>query len=223
MSKAALCSLFSLLAVSLGSSFQACATTVTIGATAPADYISTTFLAGNTASGPGVWTFAGGAITADTNIPDTVTPTTCLDPLGSGTGTTAYYACSVAGSTITADFAGGITGFDLLWGSPDGYNTLTFYTGLDGTGTAESFIPGVAPLITMAPVPEDPVLFVAAPGTVWESVTFTSAVNSFEFANVATLAAVPEPSILALLVGGFLLIVAGAALRRRKSASVLLP
>jgi len=210
-----------MLAVSLGSSFQARATSVTIGAVAPADYTFTTFSAGNTASGPGAWTFAGGAITADTNIPDIGIPSSCIDPLGSGT--TAYYVCTEAGSIATVNFAGGITGLDLLWGSPDGYNTLTFYTGLNATGTAESFIPGVAPLITMAPVLEDPVLFVAAPGTVWDSVTFASTFNSFEFANFATLAAVPEPSTLALLVGGFLLVGASAARRRRKSASVVLP
>lgn len=221
MSRSALSSLFTMLAVSLGSSFPVCASTVTIGAVAPADYTFTTFSAGNTTSGPGVWTFGGASTTANTNIPTIGIPSTCLDPLGSDQ---AYYVCTEAGSTVTVNFAGGITGLDLLWGSPDGYNSLTLYTGPNATGSSESFIPGVAPLITMGPVLEDPVLFVAAPGTTWDSVTFSSTYDSFEFANFATLAAVPEPSPRAVLVSGFLIMVAcaagGVATVRRASAQL---
>jgi hypothetical protein len=217
MSKPTVYFVFALAVFGFGPSFQARATTVTIGATAPSNYTFTTFGPGNSTSGPGDWTFGGSSLTTDVNMPGY-----CVDPYDpNGTGTTAYYACDEAGTTITVNFADGITGLDLLWGSPDGYNTLTFWTGPDGTGTSESFIPGVAPLITMGIVPSDPVLFVAAPGTVWDSVTFNSNFNAFEFANVAT-QDVPEPSTFGLLAGGLLLIVARAALRHRKSSAKIL-
>jgi hypothetical protein len=188
------------------------ATSVTLFATAPAGYSATTFLQGNASSGPGSWTFGGTA-----SIQTSSTPGSCLDPLGSGV--TAGFVCTKGGSTVTADFAGGITGFDLLWGSPDGYNTLTFYTGPNGTGTAESFVPGVPPLTVTTPPLAAPVLFVAAPGVVWDSVTFSSVFNSFEFGNIETLAATsstpaPEPSTALLLVSGFLVV--GFGIRRFK-------
>jgi MYXO-CTERM domain-containing protein len=160
-------------------------------------------LAGNGTSGPGVWTFSGGSATADASNAQ------AFDPLGSGT--TPFFAYAAAGGAITANFVGGIVGLDILWGSPDGYNTITFYTGPNRTGTAESFVPGTPPLVAPAPPLVAPVLFTAAPGVTWESVSFTSTFNAFEFANIETVASAPEPGGLALVLGGVLAI---AAIRR---------
>jgi hypothetical protein len=65
----------------------------------------------------------------------------------------------------------------------------------------------------------DPVLFTANGGVVWQSVTFSSNFNSFEFANVSTLpasvSAIPEPSSIALLAVGFLAMGVGVRSRSR--------
>ena len=222
MQKAHLVSALIALSCGIFLSQNAQATTVTINAMAPASDTATTFNAANAASGPGTWAFVDGAVTADTDLPANPQPnpgSICNDPLG-GTGTTAYYVCVEAGGTAVVNFTNGITQLDILWGSPDGYNTLTFSTGLNMSGTSESFVPGQGPLmVNMAP-PEAFVLFQADPGTVWHSVTFTSVFDSFEFADFETqtlvATSVPEPATTVPAMTG-LIVLAAALVRRRKA------
>jgi hypothetical protein len=204
MSKTILYSLLTMgLAVSAG------ATTVTLGGAAPAGSTAVTFGPTLAATSPGVWTGTTGAGTANTSVANTY-----LDPLpGAG-----YYAYTEQGSTITATFAGGITSFDLLWGSPDAVNTITF----SGPGGSVSYSPGVGLLAGLVPTDTNAstsmVLFTATPGVDWTSVSFTSGINSFEFGQVAFVAAAsPEPASIALLAGGFLAIGAGALRKKRKA------
>jgi hypothetical protein len=49
-----------------------------------------------------------------------------------GYATAPYW--SVQNGAAGYNFTGGLTSLDFLWGSPDDYNTLEFYTGLNGTG-----------------------------------------------------------------------------------------
>ena len=192
-----LLSFLSVAAFGMGLSSQMGATTVGVGVSAPASFSATTFLAGDGTSGPGAWTFTGGSSTANASNAQ------ALDPFGAGSST--YFAYAASGGAVTANFVSGIAGLDVLWGSPDGYNKITFYTGVNATGTAESFVPGTAPLTAPSPVVAAPVLFVADPGVTWRSVVFSSTFDSFEFANVETVAAAPEPGCLALVLGGFVL------------------
>jgi hypothetical protein len=135
-----------------------------------------------------------------------------LDPiLGSG-----YYAYAQSGA-ITANFAGGINSLDFLWGSPDSYNTITFYSGPDGTGSAESYSPGAGLLSGLTPTQEGGTLVSFSTTGLWRSVSFSSTGNSFEFAVVSASSSsviAPEPASIALLASG-LSIMGADAIRRR--------
>jgi len=50
------------------------------------------------------------------------------------TGYSGTQFSSVHNGSATYNFAAGTTGVDLLWGSPDTYNTITFFTGASGGG-----------------------------------------------------------------------------------------
>jgi hypothetical protein len=43
------------------------------------------------------------------------------------------------GSTATYNLLSGATSFQILWGSPDSYNHIQFWTGANGTGTQTTF------------------------------------------------------------------------------------
>jgi hypothetical protein len=133
-------------------------------------------------------------------------------------GDTTPFAYVGVGSSLTANFAGGITSLDLLWGSPDTWNFITFV----GTGGSVTYSPGSGLLASLSPVNSgsQTVLFTAGPGVIWTSVIFTSTLAAFEFDNVSTLAAAtasatPEPATLALLAGGLLAIGIGTVRRRK--------
>jgi hypothetical protein len=197
--------------IALGLALGAGATTVSVGVAAPAGSSAVTFGSSLAATSPGVWTATAGAGTADTSV-----TALYLDPLSDSS----YFAYTEGASSITASYAGGITSFDLLWGSPDAFNTITF----SGPGGTESYSPGSGLLAGLIPNNSNAgtmaVLFTATPGTDWTSVMFTSSLNSFEFGEVSFVAAAtssspsPEPASIALLAGGFLAI---GALRKRKS------
>lgn len=135
-------------------------------------------------------------------------------------GSTGNFGAVQTGGTYTVNFAP-TTRFGFVLGSLDTYNSLTLlYEG----GGSQTYAGGQ--IINDLTFPSGDQISGETNGFVWYNVTsgprligatFTSRGNSFEFDNLAT--AVPEPATWAVMLGGF--IVAGTALRRRKSAQVL--
>jgi hypothetical protein len=99
-----------------------------------------------------------------------------------------------------------------LWGSPDSYNILTFYNGLNGTGAPEGTFIGNDLLIQGNG--HDLVTFLATGGT-FLSVVLSSNQAAFEFAGVDS--QTPLPAALPLFATGLGVIGYFSAWRRKKS------
>jgi hypothetical protein len=144
---------------------------------------------------------------------------THLSDNGYGVGTWAAipYTSIQAGGSATYNFPAPADSLSILWGSPDSYNTLSFYSGLNGTGTDLFNITGSA--LELQTYGHDLVDFTMTGGT-FQSVVLTSSGNAFEFADledspfINTALATPLPAALPLFAGG--LGVIGVCARRRK-------
>ncbi|HVR60168.1 MAG TPA: PEPxxWA-CTERM sorting domain-containing protein [Pseudolabrys sp.] len=112
--------------------------------------------------------------------------------------TSKYFTVGSFGTPETATwlFASGLTYFGLYWGSKDAYNSISFF---DASNALIGTFIGPAPNsgTQSAYVNFD---FTGGSAT---KVTFTSTSAAFELDNVATIAAVPEPSTWAMMILGF--------------------
>jgi len=129
------------------------------------------------------------------------------------------YLSVLGGGTASIDFGGsGASGFSIDIGSVDSYNTLTL-----------NFLDGTSQSFTGSQLVLDPngnqssaqtngrFRFTATGDERITGITLTSSTNSFEVDRIAV-AAVPEPTTWALMIGGFGLV--GAAMRRRAKVQV---
>jgi hypothetical protein len=99
-----------------------------------------------------------------------------------------------------ASFASGLSYFGFLWGSPDAYNTVSFY---DGSTLLGSFNGSAI----LAPPDGDQRYsryfnVFAGQNEAITSVKFESTSNAFETDNHAFVAAIPEPEIYAMMLAG---------------------
>ena len=113
----------------------------------------------------------------------------------------------VAGYNLTG------TSLSFFWGSPDPYNTLTFYTGLNGTGDSIS----LTGLLVGDPQAIGHHLVHFLTDQVFRSITIASSQPAFEFANLVT----PIPAALPLFATG-LGVMGWFARRRKRQQSALI-
>ncbi len=124
--------------------------------------------------------------------------------------------------SATLNLASALGNLSFYWGSIDSFNTVSFFSGANGTGTNLGTFGGTS--IAGAPAngnQTDPAnnrrVFFNFGGSTAQSIVFTSSQRAFELDDIAT-AAVPEPAIWATLLTGFGMV--GFAMRRRNSATV---
>lgn len=114
--------------------------------------------------------------------------------------------------------------FSFLWGSPDGYNTVEFFTALGGVGTPiATFTPGVTPPPATGSG-FDFITFLASGGTIGSVELLDNTTAAFEYANVSTggtMSDTPLPGALPSFVGGLLLIGMLCWRRKRNGLPVL--
>ena len=136
-------------------------------------------------------------------------------PYGDLTG----YETVIGGASETLTAAKGLTSMSVYIGSPDAYNSITFYSNSFAGGSQT--LTGAALFNPNANFGGNQGLGVEANydfgGAKVSKVVFGSTANSFEFDNVAGVAGVPEPATWALMIGGLGLM--GVALRRRSVAA----
>jgi hypothetical protein len=147
---------------------------------------------------------------------------TLLSDGGYGVGGWAnlVYTSIQAGGSATYNFAGPATELSLLWGSPDSYNTLTFYSGLNGTGTDLFSITGSQ--LNIQTYGHDLVDLNMTGGT-FESVVLDSGENAFEFADLQDALLTPLPATLPLFAGGLGLVGFLTGRRKRSAQAIAAP
>lgn len=102
------------------------------------------------------------------------------------------------------------TALQLLWGSLDGTNLIEFFHGNKVFSLSGAELP-----TGLVKTPGQGAALLRISGLTFDRVRFTSQAGAFEMSNITSVAAVPLPPALALLVGACGLL--GAAARRRRA------
>ena len=188
---------------------SATGTDITFSSTAPAP-ASETF---------GVATFSGGAfLTPDSG---NYGGTSAAPP-----GSDIYWSVGISGAngtvdTGTATFSQGLSQIGFEWGSPDAYNTITFYGagGVDLGSFTGAYVQANAPPPPFGLGDQSVTeYFTFSSNVPIYSATYTSTTNAFETANYTYVAAVPEASDIVFFGAGLLGLLGVVNLRKRKAA-----
>ena len=123
-------------------------------------------------------------------------------------------AYSVVGSgsgfgSATYNMTGGTTAFTFLWGSPDTYNTLDFFSGANGTGSVLGTFTGASLALATLGSGFDVVSFMATGGTIG-SFRMTDTTAAFEYAGVSPIPLPPAAALFGTALLGMM------ALRRKR-------
>jgi hypothetical protein len=114
--------------------------------------------------------------------------------------------------------------FSFLWGSPDSYNTVNFYSGELGTGTLIASISGSALVDDTPGSGFDFVTFTASGGTIGSVVLEDAGSAAFEYADQSVggnLAGTPLPAALPLFAGGLGLVALFSRRRKQNKSSAV--
>jgi hypothetical protein len=138
-----------------------------------------------------------------------------------GLASTGKYHSVQGGGSATYVFDDLQTGFSLLWGSPDSYNTLTFFNGADevivgplGTSVTGAEIGARAPISPLG----GKFAFVTFGDILFDKVVLTSGSNAFEYGLVeSTPAPVPLPAAGWMLIAGLGALAAAGRARRARA------
>lgn len=120
-------------------------------------------------------------------------------PAGSTGNFLSFGVSGSQSSTGVVDLGKGASYFGFLWGSPDKYNSVTFFDGLTALGTFDG-----SAIVNPTKGSNGSTRFFnvfAGAGEVITSVVFKSGKNAFETDNHAVVA-VPEPATYAMLLAG---------------------
>jgi hypothetical protein len=138
-------------------------------------------------------------------------------------GSSGNFGAVTTGGSYSINFAPA-SGFSFQLGSLDTYNTLTLAF---ANGAPITYIGGqiVNDLIfpsgdQISGETNGRITYVGTAGELITGATFSSAGNSFEFDNLATVLAVPEPKTWAIMLAGFVIV--GTSMRRRRGVRVSL-
>ena len=200
----------------------------TVAVTSETDYGSgsVTPVQGDAAPNDNSGTYATGVYGNDNNnalSPYVNNPNYSYNQPDNGTGPALYYNVISAGSngkgTATYNLSAGATTYKLLWGSPDNYNNVLFYTGANDTGTLIGEINGDQLACYTGNTCKDTsaslVTFTATGTTIGFVELTDNGTAAFEFGTVS---ATPLPAALPLFATGLGLVGFLGQRRKRRTA-----